>query len=156
LLLPADRIMEFWRSTYATVRSFQQEGSSSKWTAQPEYHDARELALTLLDLFGYLSPEMVTQVLHDGLSLSDRHLKLSAAMSLLRLHQPVDAQEIERIASSDETRISLWRELRKLGLESIMPAQWALAKQLAASALSNWAASPFEMNLRGRLCCHHS
>jgi len=141
------KIMDIWRSTYAKVRGRQQKARSSRRTTAPSYHHARELSRTLLELFGHFPSNIVLEALHDGVSLSDQRIKLAAAMSLLRLHQPVDARELENIAVGNEGRIRPWRGLKKLGLESSMPKQWAGTAELAASSLADWASSPLEMGV---------
>jgi hypothetical protein len=107
--------------------------------SEDDYIESRHVAEVALDLFGYLPYSIVAEALHSALLLPDPRLKVFAAASLLRQQQAVDAVEIERIASSNQVRIILWRMLKTLRLETMMPACWSEPEQLAESSFIDWA-----------------
>jgi hypothetical protein len=57
----------------------------------------------------------------------------------------VGFSQIESVAASHETRILLWRRLREIGKEDLMPPTWATAQQLATSDMVWWASHPNEL-----------
>jgi hypothetical protein len=132
-------IMTAWNSEYEALSQRQQQGPSTPQMSEDDYIESRHVAEVALDLFGYLPYGIVSEALHNALSLPDLRLKVFAAVSLLRQHQAVDAVEIERIASSNQVRIILWRMLKTLRLETMMPPCWSEPEQLAASSFIDWA-----------------
>jgi hypothetical protein len=111
------------------------------------YRKLRRLAAVLLDLMAYLPTPAASSHLRRALKLDDPRLKLFAILSLLRRGEAVDQDEIECVASSDETRILLWRQLREIKAESLMPERWAEPQHLAVSAFVDWAAHPNELGV---------
>jgi hypothetical protein len=138
-------ILEFWNLAFAEVPQLQQSGPDVDWMYDDAYRWPRSYAGVLLDLLGYLPKVTAVPHLRTTLSLSDPWLKMWAVTSLLRHSEPVQPDHIEQIASSNEARIILWQNLRKLGLTRLMPPNWAATEALAASALTVWAAHPSEL-----------
>jgi hypothetical protein len=139
------RIMELWKSAYVAIKPFQHRDLAGKWSSDDNYLEQRGVAGAALDLFGHLPFEEVSQALGEGQSLLDPRLKLFASLSLLRLDQALGAREIETVAATLETRILLWRGLRALRLERVMPIKWSHPASLAESSLADWVSSPFEL-----------
>jgi hypothetical protein len=138
-------LLSIWKDVYEQVRPLQQSACKPEWMIDEDYSAIRGPAELLLDLMGYLPIRQVDESLREGLSLIDPRLKFFAALSLLRNLEPVDRLELENIASSKEVRILLWEQLRKMGMESLMPEHWSTPEQLAASEFSRWASHPMEL-----------
>jgi hypothetical protein len=139
-------VLNIWERIYRRIEPVQQETASIEWLLDDEYEEVRLEAGWLLDLLGYFPCEDVGRALREALKLTDPKLKLFAAISLLRRLEPITPEEIEPVAASHEVREILWGELKKLGMESLMPPRWATPEALAASALSRWLSHPNELN----------
>ncbi len=138
-------IVEFWNLASAEVAQLQQSGPDVDWMYDDEYRWPRSYGGVCLDLLGYLPKVTAVPHLRAALSLCDPLLKMWAVTSLLRHREPVPPEDVQQVASSNATRITLWENLRELGRTSLMPSDWATPEALAASALTAWAAHPSEL-----------
>jgi hypothetical protein len=143
----ATTVLESWKRLYPRVKAFQQPVAKVEWIMDDEYAEVSREAETLLGLLGYFHDEAITPHLREALQqLSDPDLKMFAILSLVRRGDPVSAEEIEPVAASHLVRIYLWDQLLDLGMESLMPEEWAAPEELAASELSRWLSHPNELN----------
>jgi hypothetical protein len=111
-----------------------------------EYAPLSSEAEYFLGLMGYLQGDEVGRNLRGAvLELTDPSLKMVAIVSLLRRLDEVSPSEIESVAASHLVRIYLWEHLCELGMESLMPEQWATPEALAASELARWLSHPNEL-----------
>jgi hypothetical protein len=140
-------LLDLWKRVFAQAKPLQKSTSQIEWMIDDQYSNTRCCAEWLLDLMGHVPGGEVDISLRDALSLADPRLKLFAAVSLLRRLTPVDPLELEKIAASNEVRIILWEQLRKLNVESLMPLRWSLPEMLAASDLSRWVSHPLELGV---------
>ena len=140
-------LVEIWNAAYADLKPRQQESESYEWALEDDYHVPRSVAEVVLDVFGYLGGEEVGYCLREALTLTDPRPKCFAVLSLLRRGETVDAAPIEEVASSLEMRLTLYKELRKLGKQSLMPEEWSEPWMLAASDLCGWASHPNELGV---------
>ena len=101
----------------------------------------------LIGLLGYFSGEEIGHSLREALHhLTDPSLRMVAILSLVRRGDSVTPEEIEPAAASHLSRIYLWEKLQDLGMESLVPEQWAAHEELAASDLSRWLSHPHELH----------
>jgi hypothetical protein len=121
------------------------ERAAKEWANQIEYPEICNSLAVLLDLFGYLQDPSVQAALRAAIDLPEVQLKMFALTSLLRQGESVGSSQIESVAASNETRILLWRRLREIGKEDLMPPTWATAQQLATSDMVWWASHPNEL-----------
>ncbi len=135
-------ILEMWQATFAEAIRLEQ---TTDWTLDDDYRNVRSFAAVLLDLLGYLPTDSVLPHLRRALSLRDPWLRMWALISLLRHREQVQAADVEQVVTNNEARIVFWKHLRELGMEFLMPARWAQPEELAASALTRWAAHPSEL-----------
>jgi len=138
-------ILDLWTPIFEDLIRFEQTVPAADRMLEDGYRSKRAYAGVLLDLLGYLPRASVAPHLRKALSLQDSRLRFWAVVSLLRIGEQVDERDLEDVASRAEVRILLWDELRKLGKESLMPVRWATEEELAASALTSWAADPREL-----------
>jgi len=141
----AAALSEIWNELYNEATVLQGEPTKIEWRLDDEYEPLRGSAEWLLDLLGYIPGDVTSRCLREALKLSDPLLKLFAAVSLIRRLEHVDLQDLDRIAADNETRILLSRQLRRLGMESLMPEKWSTPALLAESQLSVWASNPCEL-----------
>lgn len=142
----AKTILGHWAEFFPVVKPLQKDPAKLDWILEDGYKPLRRRGGILLDLTGYLPMESAETALREGLSLRDPRLKMFAALSLLRNLKRVDFAEIDAIAASHEIRLLFWKQLESIGMQSIMPTHWSTPAILAASDLSKWASSPFELN----------
>ena len=140
-------LLAYWIAVFTRVAPLQKEGPDTEWLLEDEYQEPRAEAEVLLDLFGFLPPEPVVNILEQALRFSDARLKCFAVTSLLRLRQLVDPDEIERVAASGEMRMIFMRQLRQLDMKWLMPEPWCNPEMLASSDLVRWAAHPNELGV---------
>jgi hypothetical protein len=141
----APAILEYWRDAFEGASALQGLADKLDWKIDPDYSEVRLAAGLLLDLMGYLPIQQVESALREGLSLTDQHLKMCAALSLLCQLQIVEPEELEKIAASHEVRILLLEQLKLQNMEWLMPEAWSSPEMLAASELSRWVAHPMEL-----------
>ena len=141
----AQSILAFWSIYFQTLRPLQQDPSKLDWIIEDRYMPLRRGSGILLDLMGYLPISLVENALKEALGLTDPRLKMLAALSLLRNFKAVDSVELDAIGARHEVRLLFWEQLKKLAMQSLMPARWAIPEMLAASDLSRWASFPSEL-----------
>ncbi|MGA8087634.1 MAG: hypothetical protein WCA10_10025 [Terracidiphilus sp.] len=141
-------ILAFWSEYVHTVLPLQKDPHKLDWII-PEngYSSVRRSGGILLDLMGYLPMDLAENSLREVLSLTDPHLKMFAALSMLRNLKHVEPTDLDAIGASHETRLLFWEQLETLEMQSLMPSLWAMPQMLAASDLSRWAGSPFELSV---------
>src|SRR5262249_49474189 len=134
-----------WANAYAELKPRQQKSESEEWLLDDDYHVPRTVAEVVLDVFGYLGGEEVGRCLREALTLTDARPKCFAVISLLRRGEAVETAYIEEIAASLDMLLTLYKELRKLGKESLLSEEWTQPWILAASDLCGWASHPNEL-----------
>jgi hypothetical protein len=139
-----DVLLDRARTAIAAATEMQQTEGGPEWLWDDDYSLIRGHASLYLDLLRYLRRETAAAELQAALKLPDPWLKASTVVSLLWHHEAVDENQIETVAANQEARINLWRGLRLLKLESLMPPRWAKPEELAASALAEWCRNPRE------------
>jgi len=142
----ARAILALWNAAFEQVKPFQQQIVRAEWILDHYYQPAARLAERLLALMGYFRGKRIGLSLRDALQLTDPSLKMQALVSLLRRREPVPKTDFDAVVSSHIVRITFWECLQELGMESLMPPQWAAPQELAASALSRWLSRPNELN----------
>ena len=138
------QVLSWARAALANAAAMQQATAGPEWRWEWDYEPLRNSAAIYLDLLGYLPRRSAVQELGKALTLLDPQLKAWTILSLLRQHHEVDTKEIAFVAADNEARIRLWRGLRELKLEILMPRHWCKPEQLAASSLAEWANHPQE------------
>jgi len=68
----------------------------------------------------------------------------SAFVALAKNNQPVNAMDVEKIASDKSARATLYNELQKIGKEKLFPAKYANQKSLAESEIYSLANEEYE------------
>jgi hypothetical protein len=139
-----DVLLDRAREAIAAAAEMQKTEGGPEWLWDSDYSLLRAYADIYLALLGYLRKSAAVPKLRSALTLRDPWLKAESIVSLLRHHEAVDDDEIENAAANHEGRLPLWRGLRNLKLESLMPARWAKPEELAASALAEWCRNPRE------------
>ncbi|HLK68685.1 MAG TPA: hypothetical protein VKU19_34880 [Bryobacteraceae bacterium] len=139
--------LKYWSAIEARVEPLQQAGPDTEWMLEDEYLEPRAEAEVVLDLLGYLDMDGVRSVLERAIHLADPRLKCFTVVSLLRLQQVVDPDEIERVAESHEMRMTFMNLLRELDMHWLMPEPWSRPDLLAASDLVHWASHPNELGV---------
>ncbi len=143
----APEILGIWNSACSELRPKQREGVSVEWLLEDDYRGPRALGELVLDVLGYIPGDDAGKNLREALTLADPRLKAFAILSLLRRGEHVEPALIEDVAASLEMRMIFWRQLGKIGRQSLMPSRWAHPAMLAASDLCNWAAHPNELGV---------
>jgi hypothetical protein len=143
----APKILGIWISACSELRPKQRECGSRDWLLDDDYCGPRALGEVVLDVLGYFPGDDVVEALREALTLADPRLKAFAILSLLRRGEHVEPALIEDVAASLEMRMIFWRQLGKIGRQSLMPSRWAHPVMLAASDLCNWAAHPNELGV---------
>jgi hypothetical protein len=103
-----------------------------------DYAAHRGPACQLLSLLGQCLTDDAREELHQAVGFRDPLLKLSAAVELLRLGDAVPATIWHDIATSAETRISLFDELAKRDRLQLFPQKHLTQAALAESDLVRW------------------
>jgi hypothetical protein len=140
-------LVETWAGAYAELKPRQQTSETDEWLLEEDYHVPRTVAEVVLDVFGYVDGEEVGRCLREALTLTDSRPKCFAVISLLRRGETVDLTHIEEVASSLEMLLTLYKELRKLGKQSLLAEKWTEPWMLAASDLCGWASHPNELGV---------
>ena len=143
----ASILLGFWHSICAQLEPRQRDLQSFEWMLDEEYETPRALGEVLLDVLGYVPGEEVGRTLGEGAALIDPRLKTFAIVSQVRRGDPVDPGQMEQAAASLEMREILWRQLKKIGKESLMPERWTRPELLAASDLCHWASHGNELGV---------
>jgi hypothetical protein len=139
-------VIELWRNVYEQLKPLQQETAAVEWLIDDDYSGLSSEGEVLLDLMGYLPGAEAGEGLRQGLQLVDPHLKMWAAISSLRRQEDLRPEDIEAVAATHLTRITFWDQLGELGLQRLVPPQWAAPEKLAESALSRWLSRSCELN----------
>jgi hypothetical protein len=122
-----------------------QQRAGFRWVWEPSYQVEREPAAMLLDLLGYVPPQIAEPPLRKALALSDPRLKLFAILSLVRLQKDVAYRDLEMVAASDETRAPLFEQLEMLRRLDLFPNKYATQPLLAQSCMVQWLIFPTEL-----------
>jgi len=137
-------LVDRWQAIFGEIAPAQVESDSHDWMFEQAYARKRAYAGLLLDLLGYVPKESTVPALERALMLKDPRLKCWTIVSLIRHGCPVKPDDVLDVTESDEVRLTLWNEFRKLKSESLMPAEWTTPENLAASSLTSWAGHPNE------------
>jgi hypothetical protein len=140
-------ILAFWSEYVQTALPLQKGPYRLDWILESDYSSVRRSGGILLDLMGYLPMDLAENSLRAAFALTDPRLKMFAALSLLKNLKAVEIAELYAIGASHETRLLFWERLEALEMQSLMPSRWATPEMLAASDLSRWAGSPFELSV---------
>jgi hypothetical protein len=128
----------------ARLMAIRQEGDAALcW--EEDYQTAREEAALLLDLLGFVDTPSSRNELAAALEHQDPRLASFAALSLLRLGEPVDQACAHRIAASHEMRRWLYSGLEELGRLDLFPQEYLNQEALAYSDMVNWLCFPTEL-----------
>jgi hypothetical protein len=120
-----------------------QRPSGSAWMWGDSYAAPREDASLLLDLFGCMPLDVVSDALADALrSYRDPRLLYVATRSWIEHGQVPAARVLDRIAASPQTRMWLFELLKDAGQLELFPARWRSQQALAESALAVSLAGP--------------
>lgn len=109
-----------------------------------EYAPHREPMCQLLRLFFSCPTSEIREELLQALSYRDPQLKLAAASSLVRLHEPIARRVWEELAADRETRLSLFETLERLNRLHYFPTRYLSQAALAESDLTRWLAQHAE------------
>ena len=136
-----------WKKLYTQAEPLQEDPYKVEWTLREGYQAIRTQLEWLLDLMAYVPGESISSALRESLHIADPLLSLFAAFSLLRRLEPIEESALESIAANPQTRHKLWRKLRELQMEFLVPQQWSSPGMLAESELVNWASYPTELGV---------
>lgn len=89
----------------------------------------------LLGILAKLPSSEARRILREFIKSKHIHIKYNAAVQLLRIKQPVDPPILLSIAADSDYRISLYDEMKKLGIEAQYPPKYLNQKAFAESYL---------------------
>ena len=102
----------------------------------------------LVNLLGYMNQADCQQRLRNWIAIGDLQLQYDAALALTRNGQKVEPAVFEKLAASNEFRVSLYNELTKLDKASLFPAKYKSQRYMAESEMYTYSSddySPSEM-----------
>lgn len=122
-----------------------QRSDGIAWRFDEAYAPARARAAFLADLAGWLPSAHTTSTLGAALRLADPWIRTFAAISLLRVSEPVTDPDLLALAACHETRTILFDQLHRLGLLARYPRAFADLDAFAAADMVAWLKYPTEL-----------
>ncbi len=150
-LLSADRMRPYVKGALKAYRKYReklmplQRDTGIDWMWAEAYQEWRGGAGLLLDVLGYFGGSSSRDELRNALNYSDPRLKFFAALSLLRMGEPVAGEHFLSTAASAEMRKWLFEELKNLNRLDLFPPQYANQEALAESEMVDWLIFPTEL-----------
>ncbi|MBN8687047.1 MAG: TraB/GumN family protein [Chitinophagales bacterium] len=129
--------------TVDTLLSGNRLREEDAWTWQ--YRD-------ILHLLGYLNTAASNARLQQFLKEKDLYLKERAVICLLRNNQPVEAKEMEKLAASNEYRLSFYNDLKQIKKESFFTPKYKTQRFFAEAEMYRYASdedTPSSLELIG-------
>ncbi len=124
----------------ARVRELQRECEPGRhnWKHEPPYAEHRHTLGLMLDLAGWWGAEAPLAAAAELDDLSDPHLRLMRAVSLLRAGRRVPASELEWIAQWPRERVWLREKLTEMGKSDDLPEACRDVAKLAEGRMVDW------------------
>ncbi|MGZ5286861.1 MAG: TraB/GumN family protein, partial [Flavisolibacter sp.] len=86
-----------------------------------------------ISLIGKFNDDEGNKILREMISLGDPDFSYEAVLALVKNNEPVEPEEIEKLAAGLSNRKYLYDDLKKLGKLSLFPAQFATQLKIAES-----------------------
>lgn len=131
LLLPYDKEIRLIADTLLNGRALKEEDA---WTWRYG---------SLVSLLGYLNNAESNQLLKRFLAEKDLYLKSIAAVCLVRNGQATDPNELLKLAASNDYRLDLFNELKKLGKDKLFPVKYRSQRYFAEAELYSYGSDDY-------------
>jgi hypothetical protein len=142
-----EEFLAAFRAEIAFIREHQRESKAGQhaWKWDSPYFEHRDITGIMMEVIGWWGAEKLADALAECGDLTDPHLRLARAFSLLRAGRPVERDEMEWIASHPRERYWLHVKMTEMGLGHELPEICRDQEKLAEGHMVEWLSFPTEL-----------